>query len=1642
MSSSRKRPRSRQAESPNDGQEEEEEEDLLTPHTKRLLKLVEEGTASHAQLAASHLKEMAARASPLVLWDLLGRLQSLLIRQTWTCRQHAHWAMQGVAQSLPRWNQEEFLAQPLPDENQNLWLAVEDLDISLVLQQGRLLLAAPEQDYDEDVLLDGLDASMADFVQQRIQLQRRILAKRLGLGGLVQATGKVEEWLPDSITTQDFIVPVKVKSEQITTKAKPTTPNNDKSIRAILVLEMKQQDSTTVISHQNPQQLLATELLYRMFDPYWHVRHGALLGITSLLQAWKLKENNAFGAWPQDILARSLCVLALDRFADFSSEATTAPVRLAAAQVVALLYNLAPDSVQEACRNILTKLATCPLSWEVRHGGLVAMQFLLVVEKKTVEFARIATQALEDDCDDVVAVAAQVLLVVAQRQETIPSCIDSLWKALLRVKSSVSSSAVPLVRLFAHVLQNQQQLPVNLEQVWNQMLRFLDFSSSAIQISTLQALANMMMSAAEHEQSDPIQRAYSALVLRIFDSFSEQNLHIDNIKTMERLSVARQEAWTKLVKVAPAILVSGKELLVGIMLRSIGLNKQNVQRKECCSLSQLHVACRAAAQLLSNLGESTKSFLHTTILSLLSSPWIRNCEIACLLYRSLCQVAGDLVLDCRSTLQDLLQTASPPCVLADGSPLVNDEQAMKAYDSVLVSTLEHKAWQCEKPATAIKDLALVVKKLNPMASEGSAKSSVAGMRISAMLAGALVSGGSAHLPQTLTPLVRALMTSLKSDADHDHIELTCTDLVSLLQLLPTQGKEQVRNKILSNICNLLKGNDLSTTKSAAVRVLENLVRELPAGDTVQALSPIWQCLSRLESSDLAEVDSKSLQEALNMMTIVGEAVVRGSKATSHLIESTIQPLILIACVSTDSANRKSAAACIKALAKADSRLILDKSIPLLAQHLQNKAVDSFRVGACKLLHGIIEEVDIEVCPFVRYLLPIAMSLMTDPVVDCAKEASKTFADLVRVAPLVREVAPVSWSLDMDDHSKSVMDHLIHGKPLPPCIFPSSIKSEMEKTGVTLRGYQAEGVAWLRFLQTVRLNGALCDSMGLGKTLQALVAIALAHNDSKPGGSAPLSLVVCPSSVVGHWVAEIQKFFPNVFAATALIGNAKERSKRWSDGMSDSHIVVTSYSVLRGDIERLRQPLWEYCVLDEGHLLKNPKTATAIAARQIRSCHRLILTGTPVQNRVSELWATFDFLMPNFLGSHAHFSKTFAHPIGKGQQPGASAHAINSSMDKLKLLHQQVLPFILRREKEQVLKELPPKCFTDIPCALTNEQAALYKSFCRGSDIHSSVSALQSLLESNGDTTVKLGTNVLKSLLYLRLLCTHPILVEKQLSDGAAATQLRRSGKLQALNELLRTAGVVPDELTAADNDTSTFYVDSETPPEEEDEFSSTLQDGNDTPFVTTSMEPVASNTKCLIFAQFMNSLDIVEKYLFQAHMPSLRYLRLDGRVPNERRTEIVNAFNDDESIQVLLLTTRVGGLGLNLTGASMVVFLEHDYNPFADLQAMDRAHRIGQTKTVNVYRLVTTDTIEEKIMDVQQAKIRMSNAIVNSENSSMYSMGTDRLLDIFTFRSEDNAKSSGKKNTSLQDLDDIYDQDDEYHSLSVEEFVKGFATKT
>jgi TATA-binding protein-associated factor len=312
-------------------------------------------------------------------------------------------------------------------------------------------------------------------------------------------------------------------------------------------------------------------------------------------------------------------------------------------------------------------------------------------------------------------------------------------------------------------------------------------------------------------------------------------------------------------------------------------------------------------------------------------------------------------------------------------------------------------------------------------------------------------------------------------------------------------------------------------------------------------------------------------------------------------------------------------------------------------------------------------------------------------------------------------------------------------------------------------------------------------------------------------------------------------------------------------------------------------------------------------------------GTPIQNNVHEIWATFDFLLPNFLGNESNFFHEFAKPIVKSQSIGASAADTCQGMESLKILHQQVLPFILRREKSQVIRELPPKIITDVPCSLSKQQYIMYQQTLKRSGMKEALEIVDDSMVGDATGTPKIGSHVLASLLQLRLICTHPLLhtltskTDREASP-CSFTRLDCSGKLSALNDLLRHAGIAEPEIAAADNDESGYLINlSENTSDNGSDFDYHENDDFDT-FGDDSPEQAIKSSKCLVFAQFTQSLDIVERILFEPHMPSLQYLRLDGRVPEKQRSAVVDRFNQDPDIKILLLTTKVGGLGLNLTG--------------------------------------------------------------------------------------------------------------------------------
>lgn len=539
--------------------------------------------------------------------------------------------------------------------------------------------------------------------------------------------------------------------------------------------------------------------------------------------------------------------------------------------------------------------------------------------------------------------------------------------------------------------------------------------------------------------------------------------------------------------------------------------------------------------------------------------------------------------------------------------------------------------------------------------------------------------------------------------------------------------------------------------------------------------------------------------------------------------------------------------------------------------------------------------------------------------------------------------------------RKFISQMLDGSKVDPFEIPVAIRADLRK-------YQQDGVNWLAFLNKYHLHGILCDGlfseisliedMGLGKTLQTICIIASDHylraeryKASNSTEDRPLpSLVICPPTITGHWQQELATYTPFI-KALVYVGNPAER-QRLRGLISKHDIVITSYDICRNDTDLICKYNYNYCVLDEGHIIKNAKAKVTIAVKRILANHRLILSGTPVQNNVLELWSLFDFLMPGFLGTEKFFHEKFAKPIAasrdsksssKEQEAGNLKGVLELILGALALeaLHKQVLPFLLRRMKEDVLADLPPKIIQDYYCELSQLQKQLYEDFAK-----------QEASVVTKDSESKEGKqHIFQALQYMRKLCNHPGLVlqpkhpkyeeiaNRLRLEGSSIWDMKHAPKLAALAELLTDSGITGGALSTK----------------------SEME-------ALTSGVGVVSQHRALIFCQVREMLDRIEKDVLKAKFPDVTYLRLDGSVDAKNRFGIVEKFNADPTIDLLLLTTHVGGLGLNLTGADTVIFVEHDWNPMKDLQAMDRAHRLGQKRVVNVYRLITKDTLEEKIM--------------------------------------------------------------------------------
>ena len=471
-------------------------------------------------------------------------------------------------------------------------------------------------------------------------------------------------------------------------------------------------------------------------------------------------------------------------------------------------------------------------------------------------------------------------------------------------------------------------------------------------------------------------------------------------------------------------------------------------------------------------------------------------------------------------------------------------------------------------------------------------------------------------------------------------------------------------------------------------------------------------------------------------------------------------------------------------------------------------------------------------------------------------------------------------------AKALRERVAQFKGIEHSNLPEHIHAE-------LRPYQKDGFDFLCHLSRLKLGGVLADDMGLGKTLQTLSWLSWLRQ--KSGRKAKPALVICPASVLHNWRREANKFTPDAKVLVLESGSARHNLRKQ---IPEHDIIVTNYSILRRDLAALQKFDFQAIVLDEAQYIKNPSAQVTQSVKQLKAAQRLALTGTPLENRLLDLWSISDFVQPGYLGSQSEFTETYEP---KGENPELAGKLAR------KRLSAKLRPIMLRRLKKQVAKDLPDRIEERRDCPLGEEQRKLYLA-----ELRRSREQIMQTVSQQGVARSKI--HILAALTRLRQICCHPSLVG---SDTA-------SGKTDTLFELL---------------------------------------------------EPLhAEGQKVLVFSQFVRMLNLLEEECKQRQITTHI---LTGET--KQRQDVVNAFQNDPNPSVFLLSLRAAGTGLNLTTASYVVLYDPWWNPAVEAQAIDRSHRIGQTRTVNAYKLITPGTVEEKIFDLQQRKAQTIADVLGEE---------------------------------------------------------------
>ena len=528
----------------------------------------------------------------------------------------------------------------------------------------------------------------------------------------------------------------------------------------------------------------------------------------------------------------------------------------------------------------------------------------------------------------------------------------------------------------------------------------------------------------------------------------------------------------------------------------------------------------------------------------------------------------------------------------------------------------------------------------------------------------------------------------------------------------------------------------------------------------------------------------------------------------------------------------------------------------------------------------------------------------------------------RISDTVIKV-PIYRGLYLDNILKKIdnINNLedIHMKHLVSDIIEKKENGNQANIPISLKGilrdYQIIGFNWLKNIDKYGLGGILADDMGLGKTIQIL-SIILDYIDKTNKKDRKPSIVICPSSLTLNWKNEIEKFTNNV-KVLVISGNIENRKKQIRE-INKYDIVITSYDLLKRDIEFYNERNYDfrYAIADEAQYIKNSNTQNAKALKKISAETRYALTGTPIENSLAELWSIFDYIMPGYLFSYRKFKENYEIKIIKEKDV--------ETINRLKML---IEPFILRRTKKDVLKELPDKSITILNNEMDEEQENVYKAY-----LAEAKTELIEDIKINGFENSRI--KILALLTRLRQVCCHPgLFIDNYIGE---------SSKLNQCIDILKSG--------------------------------------------------IDAGHKILLFSSYTSMFDIIEDRLKEE---KIKYFKLTGQTKVDKRIELVNEFNQNPAIKVFLISLKAGGTGLNLTGADMVIHYDPWWNASAENQATDRAHRIGQKNSVQVYKLITNNSIEEKIYELQQRKNELIDNMLSTQATFINKLSKEEIMNLF-----------------------------------------------